>query len=239
MHRPTALPRMPASASGVSKHRSGPKRSRNPAVARKTPPARPTSSPITITDGSRSSSTWKQSLIASTMESSAKRPPQLVQVRPERGRRINKCVLEQELDIRGRLSLRRRDARAERFECLRANRSSEIVVQDPCAAQVALEATDALALLLLLDSLEVDVRARIVGRRVRRRPVRDRLDERRSLAGAPTHDRLTRGLIAGEHVRAVDTQAGHPVADRLVGERLGTRLRLERRRDRPVVVVAE
>src|ERR671931_1005348 len=89
MQRPTAEPRIPASASGVSTHRSGPKRSRRPAVARKTPPARPTSSPITSTDGSRSSSTWNASLIASTMLSSAiaEEPPQLLEHDAERGRR--------------------------------------------------------------------------------------------------------------------------------------------------------
>src|SRR5437763_4796970 len=99
MHKPTAVPRMPASASGVSTQRSAPKRSRNPAVARKTPPARPTSSPITSTESSRSSSTWKQSLIASTIESSAKDPPQLVEVRPERCRRIGERVVEEQRKI--------------------------------------------------------------------------------------------------------------------------------------------
>src|SRR5919198_938358 len=111
MQRPTALPRIPASASGVSTHRSGPKRSRRPAVARKTPPARPTSSPITSTDGSRSSSTWNASLIASTMLSSAiaEDPPQLLQVRAERGRRVDVGVREEELGVGRRLGLGLRD----------------------------------------------------------------------------------------------------------------------------------
>ena len=52
-------------------------------------------------------------------------------------------------------------------------------------------------------------------------------------------DRLARRLVDREHVAAVDAHARHPVADGLVGERLGARLRLERRRDRPLVVVAE
>src|SRR5919198_3777361 len=111
MQSPTALPRIPASASGVSTHRSGPKRSRRPAVARKTPPARPTSSPITSTDGSRSSSTWNASLIASTMLSSAiaEDPPQLLQVRAERGRRVDVGVREEELRVGRRLGLGLRD----------------------------------------------------------------------------------------------------------------------------------
>src|SRR5262245_49821027 len=106
MHRPTALPRMPASASGVSTQRSGPKRSRKPAVARNTPPARPTSSPSTITDESRSSSTWKQSLTASTIDSSAKEPPELVEVRLERRRRIDERMLEQQRRIGRQLCFR-------------------------------------------------------------------------------------------------------------------------------------
>src|SRR6476646_394166 len=113
MHSPTAAPRMPASASGVSKQRSAPKRSRRPAVARKTPPARPTSSPMTITSGSRSSSTWNASLIASTIESSATEdPPQLREIGAERRRRIDERVLEEQPRIGGRLGLRGRDALA-------------------------------------------------------------------------------------------------------------------------------
>src|SRR2546427_429918 len=143
MQRPTAAPRIPASASGVSTHRSCPKRSRSPAVARNTPPARPTSSPMTMTDGSRSSSTWNASLIASTIESSAtEHSPQLLEIRAERRRRI----------------------------ALRGPRNQP----------------------------------RIPG----------------GLRPRPPHPR-------------------HSVADRLVGEGLRTRLRFERRRDRPLVVVAK
>src|SRR6185369_3054972 len=113
MQRPTAEPRIPASASGVSTQRSGPKRSRSPAVARKTPPARPTSSPITITDGSRSSSTWKQALSASTIDNSAKRPsedaPQVGEVGGERGRRVGEGAIEEQEDVRLLLGLRGRD----------------------------------------------------------------------------------------------------------------------------------
>src|SRR5215831_8212939 len=239
MQRPTALPRIPASASGVSKQRSGPNLSRSPAVARKTPPARPTSSPSTITDGSRSSSTWNASLIASTIESSAKRPPELLEVRAERCRRIHVGVLEQKRYVSGRLRLCGRDSRSHRVRGLVANRVGEVVVEDAGATQVALEAPDALALLLFLDAVEVDVRARVIRGRVRRGAVRERLDERRAVAGTRARDGFARGLVARERVRPVDAHAGHPVPDRLVRERLGTRLRLERRRDRPLVVVAE
>src|SRR3954469_6577240 len=184
MHSPTALPRIPASASGVSTHRSGPNRSRRPAVARKTPPARPTSSPITITDASRSSSTWNASLIASTIESSANCSPQLVEIGSEGGGRIGVRVREQKGDVGSGLRFGSCDAGAHRVGSFGADRRGEIVVQDPGAAQVALESPEALAVPLLLYPLEVDVGTRIVSRRMRRRAIRQRLDERRPFAGA-------------------------------------------------------
>src|SRR4051794_123250 len=158
MHRPTALPRIPASASGVSTQRFSPKRSRRPAVARKTPPARPTSSPITITSSSRASSVWNASLIASIIKSSAiAHPPRRQHVR----------VVEQQLGIRLRLGLGLRDPLAHRVRRLRLDLGDEVVAEHAEPAQVALVAAEALVLLLLLDALHVDVRARIVGGRVR------------------------------------------------------------------------
>src|SRR5262245_53258247 len=127
MHRPTAPPRIPASASGVSKQRSGPNLSRSPAVARKTPPARPTSPPSTITDESRSSSTWNASLIASTIESSAKGLVQLLEIGGERRRRVDVRVLEEQRHVRGRLCLRGGDTGAHRVGCLRSDRLGEVV----------------------------------------------------------------------------------------------------------------
>src|SRR6185503_2951423 len=61
---PTALPMMPASASGVSNTRSGPNSSYSPEVARKTPPNLPTSSPRTTTRLSRRISLRNASLTA-------------------------------------------------------------------------------------------------------------------------------------------------------------------------------
>src|SRR5213078_1464454 len=120
MQRPTAEPRIPASASGVSTQRSGPKRSSSPAVARKTPPARPTSSPRTSTSGSRSSSTTNASLIASTRVSSAiQHPPQLGEIVLERGRRVDEGVREDQRGVRLRLRLRGGDSLAHQVGGLR------------------------------------------------------------------------------------------------------------------------
>src|SRR4051812_16888296 len=182
MQRPTAEPRIPASASGVSTQRSAPKRSRSPAVARKTPPARPTSSPITITDGSRSSSTWKASLIASMIEiSGIEDPPQLLEFGRERGRRIGVCVVEEQANIGLRLGLGGPDPLAHQLGRLGADRPRELVREHAHAAQVALVAAEALARTLLLDALGIGVGARVVRGCMRRRAIRHGLDERRPL----------------------------------------------------------
>src|SRR6201998_1596200 len=112
MQSPTAPPRMPASASGVSTQRSAPKRSRSPAVARKTPPARPTSSPITMTVSSRASSTWSASFTASTRNFSA--IPALAEGR----RRQDVGVVKDTLGIRLGPALARPDPLPHRLERL-------------------------------------------------------------------------------------------------------------------------
>src|SRR5206468_3416619 len=140
--------------------------------------------------------TLKQSLIASTMESSAKCPPQLLEVRAEGRRWIGVRVRKEQLDVGRRLRLRGCDACAQRVSSLCADRGGEVVVQDPCATEIALEAPDALALLLLFDPVEVDVRTRVVGRRVRRRAIRQRLNEGRPLAGTRARYGLARRLVA-------------------------------------------
>src|SRR5579884_947023 len=186
-HRPTAPPSSPASASGVSTQRSGPNVSRSPAVARKTPPARPTSSPSTITFGSRASSWWRQSLIASTSVSSAmpalrpprraspgQDPPQLGELVLERRGRAGVGVLEEQRRVGVRLGLRAGDRLAHRVRRLGAHGLAQLVVDQPAPPQVALEAPDALPLARLLDTVRVDVLARVVRGRVRRRAVRHR-----------------------------------------------------------------
>src|SRR5581483_2219184 len=230
MQRPTAAPSMPASASGVSKQRSGPKRSRRPAVARKTPPERPTSSPMTSTSASRSSSTWRQSFTASTRVSSG-----MTEVR----RRVGVGVREQKLGIRLGLGLGGLDPAAHRLERLLLDRGRERVVEQAEPPEIAVVAADALAAALFLDAVEVDVEPRVVGGRVGGDAEVDGLDQRRPAAAASPLDRLPRGLVDREHVTTVHAHAGNPVAGRLVGERLRARLGGERGRDRPLVVVAD
>src|SRR5271169_6663209 len=206
----------------MSTQRSAPKRSRSPAVARNTPPERPTSSPSTITESSRASSTWNASLIASIMNSRLIRPhssdipsedaAQFGELGRERRRRIRVRVLEDEADVRVRQRLRLRDPGAHHLERLRLDRRFQVVAEHAEPLQIALVAAETLVPLLLLNPLEIDVRARIVRRAVRRGAVTDRLDERRTAAAARALDRLARRLEHGEHVAAVHADPGNAVA---------------------------
>src|SRR6185437_1776003 len=189
MQSPIALPRIPASASGVSTHRFSPKRSRSPAVARNTPPARPTSSPITSTVSSRASSTCNASLTASTRNFSA------IPALAKTGRREDVGVVEDEFRIGLRRGFGVGDSPPHRLERLVLDRLGGRVVEHAEPAEVSLVAADALVALLLLDPLEVDVHARIVGRRVRRGAVRDGLDERRPATGSRSLGCLPRRLV--------------------------------------------
>src|SRR5687768_9349460 len=131
MQRPTAVPRIPASARGVSTQRSAPNRSWSPAVARKTPPSRPTSSPITITFSSRSISTWSASFTASTRRRSlTEDPPQLREILGERRRRVGVRVLEHEPRIRGWLRLGLCDPGAHELERLLADLLRALLCED-------------------------------------------------------------------------------------------------------------
>src|SRR4029079_11322243 len=145
MQRPTAVPRIPASASGVSTHRSCPKRSWRPAVARNTPPRVPTSSPITMTDSSRSISTWSASFTASTRRSSATEdPPQLLLVVEQRWRRAGVGGLEHEHRIRRRLGLGRGDPGPHELERLCSDGLGPLVRENADALQIPLVASHAL-----------------------------------------------------------------------------------------------
>src|SRR5205823_10096934 len=115
---------------------------------------------------------------------------QLGEVGRERRRRARVGVLEQERDVGVGLGLRLGDSLAHRVGRLGLDLRLEVVAEHAETAQVALVASETLVLPLLLDALEVDVRAGVVGGRVRRDPVGHRLDERRPVAGAGSLHRL-------------------------------------------------
>ena len=85
----------------------------------------------------------------------------------------------------------------------------------------------------------VPVQARVVGGGVGTEPVRHGLDEGWSLSPPSPIDRLPGGRVDGKHVHSVDLDAGHAVADRLVGQIGGGGLAPGRHRDRPAVIGAQ
>src|SRR6185295_9469874 len=118
------------------------------------------------------------SLMASTMNSSG--IPSLAEV----GGREDVGVVEDELRIGLRLGLGRGDSGAHSLDRLVLDLLGGCVVEHAEPPEIGVVAADALVALLLLDAVEVDVGARVVGGRVRRGAVRDGLDERRPASSA-------------------------------------------------------
>ena len=196
---------------------------------------------MTITFASRSSSTWKQSLIASTMVAQPpKDPPQLGEVgaRATRGGSTNACSKRSAGSAGGSASaasdpLAHELARPRLISSAvvrRAARAAEGSASNrPTHSCRFSSSTRSRSMYAFGSSAVACGAARYVTASMNVGPV----------AGPCALDRLARRLVDGEHVTAVDPHARHAVADGFVRERLGGRLRLERRRDRPLVVVAE
>src|SRR5881275_3291959 len=156
--RPTDVPMMPASASGVSTTRSAPKRSIRPSVARKTPPLRPTSSPSTSTRSSSASATPSASLMASTrvrlgtglllLAGGLQVRPQLLALGLQHGRRRAVDVVEHGLGRRRRLGQRGGDAAGHALAHLLLQRLLARAVPMPLALQECAQADDGVALAL-------------------------------------------------------------------------------------------
>src|SRR5437868_7083527 len=150
--RPTDVPMMPASASGVSTTRSAPKRSIRPSVARKTPPLRPTSSPSTRTRSSSVSATASASLMASTRVRLGMRlllvagglqvRPQLAALGLQYGRRRAVDVVEHGLGGRSRLGQRGGDGAGHALAHLLLQRFLARAIPLPLALEVGAQADD-------------------------------------------------------------------------------------------------
>src|SRR3954453_8443762 len=180
---PTATPTMPSSLIGVSKQRFAPKRCCSPCVQRNTPPNQPTSSPNTTTRSSRSIATACASRIASIIVidgMSVSSPLALLAKVPWRD---GENVLEHRrrtgdgptLDRTVRLRL------LERVVDLRFDLADQLSVSFlvPGAAhdEMLLEPLDRITERPRLRRTLRAIALRVVGRRVRPRPVRDPFDE--------------------------------------------------------------
>src|SRR5687767_12155085 len=200
-----AAPAIMPSVSGVSSTRLSPYLAHRPSVAPKTPPLRPTSSPMTMTRSSRSISSSMAERIASRMFSSA-----ISVALP--GDRLDGCGSATARDrlgvdplmrvVGGGLGTRLGSLRGVvdlRLD-LGANGFVALIGQDSGGAKLIGEHRDRVALLERLHLSGIAVAALVVVRRVARQAHHLGLDERRTLAAARAVVRFAGGGIAGQNV---------------------------------------
>src|SRR5439155_15765703 len=222
---PTQSPLISSSASGVSRTRSAPKRFCSPAVARKTPPLTPTSSPSTTTSGSSCIARASARLMASTnvasgivvsREFAALRGIDLGQICIEvieHGLRPARCCCQ--------------IASGGRLDALMAFGRELLLIPfapDFLGDEIGPQPRDRLLFPTRLDFLGRTVACRVVGGRMVAEPVGNRLDE----AGAVGVTGGGNGLFSrGAHrhnVIPVDLLTGEACGDRLLCQRFASRL---------------
>src|SRR5262245_28981966 len=243
------MPTMAPSASGVSITRCSPNLARRPSVTRNTPPSTPMSSPRTRTSSSRSISCMRARLMAWTIVSfrcsvilgsssavgldrspvrglaaRSELPLELRALRPELRRRLGIDLLEAIEQVRLHPGLGALDRAPDLGLDLGLERRLAGGVEHALRLDVPLEPGEGLSRLPRLDLGLVPVLRGIVGRGVERQPVGQRFDQRGPLPASRPLDGLPRRHVAGEEVVTVDLDAGEPVGDRLLRERLGVRL---------------
>src|SRR3989442_1814616 len=241
---PMATPAMAASASGVSTTRSAPKRACSPAVARKTPPFTPTSSPRTMTAGSCASSCASARLTASTRLTSAtwfsasrRKASRCIALLLERGRQ---CRVK-EIEHRVRTGCRYRkvivDRPAHLLGAFALQRFFLALVPGAAPREIVAQPRNRLELPLLAHRFGIAIARRIVGRRVIAQPVGQRLDERRPAARTRLRQRFIGCMADRDDVVAVDLPALDTGGDSFLCQRLRRTLHAAGHRDRPLVVV--
>src|SRR3990170_2980309 len=212
-----AAPAIMPSVRGVSSTRLSPYLAHRPSVAPKTPPLRPTSSPMTMTRSSRSISSSMAERIASRMFSSA------MSVAPA-GNRVqgsggaaagNRLRVDAFVRIvGGRLGAGLGALRGlvDLGLDLGSNGRVGLIGQDARGAELVGEHRDRIGLLERLDLGRVAIAALVVVRRVARQAHHLGLDEGGTVAAAGALVCVASGGVAGQHVTAVDVDARHPVA---------------------------
>src|SRR4051794_36950854 len=218
---PTAVPMMPDSPSGVSMTRSSPKSFCRPSVMRKTPPSLPTSSPMIRTRSLSSIARRRPVLSALPM---VRISPMLVPSLERR--RVGHEPLALGVHLGGSAGVRV----VEDVQRLRVRQGQDAfaqvgrlprrllldLVEEVGAGALRDEVRpDALERVLRLPRLDLPghaVAGRVVGGGVGAHPVRVRLDQGRSVAVAGVVHGGAGDRVAGEHVVAVDAQAGEAEA---------------------------
>src|SRR5713226_2081251 len=216
--RPSDAPMMPASASGVSTTRALPKRSTSPLVVRKTPPSLPTSSPSTMTRGSRSISSVRPLLIASTMLRCGISVPvptkQLGALLKDTLGRALVNVVEEVLWRRVRGSHGRLEGGFDLVADFLGHFGLAALIPQAQAAEVLLYPFDRIAQARFLVLVRILIARWVVGGVVKPHPVGHRFDERRAVSRSGPLNGGDRNVVDGHHVVAVDFDALEAVSSR-------------------------
>src|SRR5258708_2256067 len=237
---PTQTALIKSSDSGMSITRSGPKRCCRETVARNTPPFTPTSSPSTITLGSSCIARASARLTASTsVDSGMGAPLQLVAlggVGPGKFRikviehRLRRTWPHRQVPFRCRLDLLL--TLAHQLFLLR-------LAPCPLADEIRTQPRNRLLLPAPLNLLGRAIAPRVIRGGVVAEPVGRRLDEARALPVAGRRNRLRGGSAHRDDVVAVDLFPSKAGGDRLLRQRFGGRLQLERHGYGPLIVVGD
>src|SRR5256886_4238500 len=235
---PTQSPLINSSASGVSITRSAPKRCCSPAVARKTPPLMPTSSPSTSTLPSSSMARASARLIDSTsVTSGIGASAELRSLAGVASRQFGVEMIEHRLRRARRGRQIALDRRLDRFLALGRKLFLLRLAPQLLAHEIRAQARDRLLLPARLNFFRRTVPRGVICGGVIAEPVRHGLDQARPAARAGICNRLLRRGAHGDDVVAVDLFAGKARRDRFLRKRLRRRLQLERHGDGPLIVV--
>ncbi|CAM5726419.1 hypothetical protein STENM223S_01310 [Streptomyces tendae] len=228
MAMPTAVPRMPASASGVSVQRSSPNSLARPSVIRKTPPSVPTSSPMTCTDGSSVMASRNARVRACAMVAgftatavmaallpTRPRPPARREPFPllqQLGRGLGVHMREQVHGVQLRVLVHAgAQTGGHRLGVLPGADAG--LVQQAASGQSPLQQGDRVVRPPGLDLGVAAVAGRVVGVGVGVHAVGDRLDQGRAAARAGAAHRVGEDLVHGGRVEGPQGRS-HPAASR-------------------------
>src|SRR5271157_173574 len=201
---PTPTPMMDASARGESMIRFGPYLSYRPAVARKTPPRLPTSSPTMKTSGSRASSSSRARRMASIKVISGM--TDLLGINGMQGilhRRVRRSR-----GVRYRLIDHRHRFPFQFFHLFPG--------QDLSGLQGTLGDQQGIVFLMLLDLLPGTVGAVVIVGGVRGQAVGTGLDQTRTLPGAGAAHRFLHSSMHLDHVRPIHRHSGQSQSTGLI-----------------------
>src|SRR6516165_660564 len=234
---PTQRPLMRSSASGVSSTRSDPKRSWRPAVARKTPPSTPTSSPSTTTLGSSSIARPSARLMASTNVASAiVLSGEFAALRGIGLGQLGVEMIEHAFGPTWRRCQIAFDCLLDAFVALGDKLLLVRLAPHFLANEIRPEARNRLLLPMSLDFFSRTIARCIIGGCMIAEPVGDRLDEAGAFAVAGCGNGLFSRHAHRQHIVPIDLLASETGGDGFLRQRFAASLKSQRHRNCPLIV---